>query len=87
MTYLFLILHPVGVPAHPPIAVSHSSKGRFFPTRYIPFTISSNGIVYVTPLSANPAEVKAFATPITLRVWQGDSTSPAIGSHTSHKSK
>ena len=32
--------------------------------------------------STNSADVIAFATPMALRLWQGDSTSPAIGSQT-----
>ena len=52
------IPHPVGVPAHPPMAVSRSSNGILFPTLYIASTISSNGIGYITPLNVISAQVK-----------------------------
>ena len=58
------IPHPVGVPAHPPMAVSRSSNGILFPTLYIASTISSNGIGYITPLNVISAQVTALTAPI-----------------------
>ena len=74
--------HPVGVAAQPPSAVSLSSNGRDWPTLYMASTISSNGIGWHTPASASWALVKALDTPMALRLWQGLSTRPAIGSQT-----
>ena len=76
-------LHPVGVVAHPPSAVSLYLDGREVPTSYIALTISSKDIMFLIPLSAISAEIIALETPIAFLVWQGTSTIPATGSQIS----
>ena len=46
-------------------------------------SISSKGMSWGTPLRAISAATKALATPAALRLWQGYSTRPPTGSHTS----
>ena len=44
---------------------------------------SSQGMTFSTPARASSAAVRALTAPMTFRLTQGTSTSPATGSHTS----
>ena len=66
----------------PPFAVSRSVAGNAWPTESMTCAIWSNGTRLLMPARASCAELKAAATPMALRFWQGTSTRPPTGSQT-----
>ena len=76
-------LRPVGVAAKPPLPVSRSEAGKASPTARMASMTSSQGMALSTPDRAISAQDRALTAPITFRLTQGTSTSPATGSHTS----
>ncbi len=66
----------------PPFAVSRSVAGNAWPTESMTCAIWSNGTKLLMPARASCAELKAAATPMALRFWQGTSTRPPTGSQT-----
>ena len=73
----------MGVAARPPLPVSRSEAGKASPTARMASMTSSQGMALSTPDRAISAQDRALTAPITLRLTQGTSTSPATGSHTS----
>ena len=71
-----------GACAMPPFAVSRSVAGNAWPTESMTCAIWSNGTRLLMPARASCAELKAAATPMALRFWQGTSTRPPTGSQT-----
>ena len=63
--------------------VSLSDAGMASPTARMASMTSSQGMALVTPARAISAQERALTAPMTLRLTQGTSTSPATGSHTS----